>query len=75
MSDIRSLIERAMKGTLVQPTVTCSFDQMNDPKRRPNFFQLLGITAVTPEEPPKEGDDSPAPTPATGTDQPGGGNE
>ena len=75
MSDIRSLLERAMNGTLVQPSVTCSFDQMNDPKRRPNFCELLGITAVTPEEPPKTGDESPAPTPVVGTDQPEGSSE
>jgi hypothetical protein len=60
-----------MNGTLVQPSFTTSFDEMNDPKRRPKFTQLLGFTAVTPEEPLK-GNDSQAPTPENGTDHPEG---
>lgn len=75
MSDIRRIIERALNGTLVQPAITTSFAEMNDPKRRPNFSQLFGITRVKPDEPLKEGDESQAPTPAAGTDQAGGGSE
>jgi hypothetical protein len=75
VSDIRTIIERALSGTLIQPTVTTSFAEMSDPKRRRNMSKLLGVTAVTPKEPPKAGDDSPAPTPAAGADQSGGGSE
>ena len=72
MSDIRKVVESMLNGTLVQPPVTFSFSQLHDPAGRPNFSQLLGITRVAPEEPPKKGDESPAPSPAVGPDQPKG---
>ena len=69
---LRDLFKRALDGALTRPSVTTSLAQMNDPARRPDFSQLLGFTRVKPEEPQKEGDASPAPTPAAGPDQPGG---
>lgn len=75
MSDIRSIIERALRGGITRPIVTTSVAELNDPTRRRNFSQLLGVTAVTPEEPQKTGSDPQTPTPAAGTDQAGGGSE
>ncbi len=67
MSEVRKILERALRGPLVQPGIVTSLAEMSDPQRKPNFSQLLGITRVTPE--------SQAPTPATGPDQAGGGSE
>lgn len=51
---------------------TFTLAQMHDPDpaRRPNFSQLLGVTRVAPEEPPKKEEGSQASSPAeSGTNQ------